>query len=118
MGYGAEAAIETLWPTFDRGTWVTPQVAVAASLRDPQFEPEARRRIIGWCSPGLERRDPKALSALIYLCRLRTSDPAWLAELTSEAGIQAALSQDQLRDQGDQKAERWLERLMTIMRQR
>ena len=70
LGYGSEPSIEKLWSTFDRGSWATPQLAVAASLRDAEFELKAQSRIDGWHSPRSGSRASKALSALISLFAL------------------------------------------------
>lgn len=37
--------VAALWKAFDAGSWVMPQLAVAAFLRDPDFDAQAKRRI-------------------------------------------------------------------------
>jgi hypothetical protein len=133
LGYGTEPSIEELWSTFDRGSWVTPQLAVAASMRDPEFESKAQSRIRNWRPPGplsqdpMTRyhelyslsglRDPKALAALIYLCGLRPPCSQWLADLTTVPAIKNALAYDRQRDRGDRIAKNWLERITKVMRE-
>src|SRR5262249_51399155 len=41
-----------LWIRFDSGSWVTPQIAVALALIDPEFVTHALRRLELLCPPG------------------------------------------------------------------
>jgi len=120
LGYGSDRSLVELWEAFERGTWVTPQLAVAASLRDPAFADTAQRHIehwstrVNWSRPGPEHGDPKNLSALLYLCGLRPSCDEWLDGLVPSATIQAALARDLTYDRGGRIAMDWLERIQRL----
>ncbi len=102
LGYDEPTFIK-LWAAFDPGSWVTPQLAVAAYLRDPNFSDNARARIESRCpvntsrmismSPperhssagpaGVLQRSAKAAASLVCLVSLK-GQAEWLtAELSS-----------------------------------
>jgi hypothetical protein len=115
-----------LWRAFDRGSWVSPQLAVTAWLRDGQFNAEARGRIESLCRvdtrsiqqmPPMERhvvagpgtdedRSAKGLAALVYLSRLSIAGSAWLPRILDRPEVAALLAKDF--DCGDKIAKRWL----------
>jgi hypothetical protein len=131
LGYN-RAAFTKLWAAFDTGSWVTPQLAVVAYLRDPDFLGQARVREEARCpvdasrltrSSPLERhvafgpagaieRSAKAASALIYLLNL--SGPSdWLTAELASPDLTALLSGD--RDHASTIAEGWLVSLKKIL---
>jgi hypothetical protein len=115
-----------LWRAFDRGSWVSPQLAVTAWLRDGQFNAEARRRIESLCrvdtraiqqmppmerhvvaGPGTdEERSAKGFAALGYLSRLSIESSSWLPRVLGRPEMAALLQKDC--DCGDKIAEKWL----------
>ncbi|MDQ7825868.1 MAG: macro domain-containing protein [Candidatus Eremiobacteraeota bacterium] len=56
------ASLESLWTAFDRGSWVSPQLSVIASVRDPGFIDKARRRLLTRCP--IERGDRHSMAPL------------------------------------------------------
>lgn len=44
-----ELSFEALWSAFDSGSWVSPQLAVVASLHDSNFSNRARSRLSSLC---------------------------------------------------------------------
>ncbi len=117
-----------LWGAFDAGSWVTPQLAVAAYLRDPGFSENARARIESRCpvnplrlismSPverhvsagpaGVTHRAAKAAACLIFLAGLN-GQVEWLTSELSSPDLVALLSEDI--DRADIIAQRWLAQL-------
>jgi len=115
-----------LWRAFDKGSWVSPQLAVIAWLRDSDFETNARVRIRNGCPqdttsidrlPPLERhvvagpsnkseRSAKGLSALVYLAGLSEKAKDWLTQELRRDEIAQLLDHDE--DFGGKIAERWL----------
>ncbi|HEX5222138.1 MAG TPA: hypothetical protein VFZ59_21465 [Verrucomicrobiae bacterium] len=118
-----------LWQTFDRGSWVSPQLAVVAWLRDLDFEVRARERISSGnfqdttkidCLDPLERhviagpstnaeRSAKGLSALVYLIGKSVNAGGWLANEMRRSEIKSRLAHDV--DFGGKIAETWLGRV-------
>lgn len=131
LGYN-RAAFTKLWAAFDAGSWVTPQLAVVAYLRDPDFPGQARVRLEARCpvdasrvtqSSPLERhlalgpagataRSAKAASALIYLLNL-LGPSDWLTAELATPDLTALLLGD--RDHASTIAECWLVSLKTIL---
>lgn len=123
-----------LWATFDSGSWVTPQLAVAAYLRDPNFLELARARILARCpleaskltsmTPlkrhsaagpgGIRARSGKAAASLVRLVGLLRPSPEWLATERSSPDLVALLAEDM--DGSAQIAETWLAKLRTLLR--
>ena len=122
-------ATRELWSAIDRGSWVTPQLAVAAFMRDPMFVDNARERLRSGCLvdmsacarlPALERhillgptgpaaRSAKTVASLIRLSGLLPQRPDWLSVEAAPLDLQNLLKKD-LDSSGDM-AERWLSRL-------
>ena len=117
LGYASQRVIEGLWAAFDRGSWFSPQLAVAACLTAPDFETYARGRIGMQCATNPARVDVKALTSLLYLCGLQASWSPWLEPLAAEWEIKqrdiAAKVADE-RNGGDRFAERWMERFIML----
>jgi hypothetical protein len=126
-----ERAFVKLWAAFDSGSWVSPQLAVAAYLRDPNFCNRARARIESLCpvnasqlistSPlerhvsagpaGVVHRSAKAAASLVHLVSHRENE--WLTSALSSAELAALLSED--RDYSAQIAQNWLDTLTAIL---
>ena len=125
--------VQGLWRRFDAGCWVTPQLAVVLSRVDPEFVPEARRRLEAGCrleAPGLEamsmaerhsaegpagaaERCAKAAAALqAVLCGL-VPVPAWLAAVLGAPGHQALVASDM--DGGGRIALEWSAGLRCVL---
>jgi hypothetical protein len=120
---------ENLWRAFDKGSWVSPQLAVVAWLRDSNFEVSAKQRIHNGCPQNtkqidelspIERhviagpasnsgRSAKALAALIYLVGLSEGANGWLMQELQRDEIKTLLKQDE--DFGGTIAEKWLSSL-------
>jgi len=121
-----------LWTAFDSGSWVTPQLAVAAYLRDPSFSDNAKTRIESRCpvntsrmllmSPperhsaagpaGEPQRSAKAAAALVYLVSLK-GQAEWLTTELSSPDLGKLLSEDI--DRADQIAQYWLAELKNVL---
>lgn len=132
FGYN-QVAFKKLWDAFDAGSWVTPQLAVAAYLRDPDFSGQAQTRVQARCPIGvshlttygpLERhvafgpagpleRSAKAANALIYLLHL-FGPPDWLKTELASPDLTALLAAD--RDHASIIAKTWLESLNAILK--
>ena len=101
--------LELLWQAFDRGSWVAPQLAVVAWSCDPDFESQARRRLLLGCpllahpryaqdSPE-DRVDPRRTAKnRAALMTLLVSDEAgrqWLQQrITLDQAVQLLLIDD------------------------
>jgi hypothetical protein len=126
-------AFKKLWDAFDAGSWVTPQKAVAAYLRDPDFSGQARTRVQARCPIDVSRlttydplerhlafgragpleRSAKAASALIYLLNLfGPSD--WLKTELASPDLTALMAAGW--DHASVIAKAWLESLKAILK--
>lgn len=114
-------------------TWVTPQRAVVAYLRDPDFLDQARVRLLAGrpvnasrltprsplerqvaCGPtGAPERSAKAVSALIYLFTLG-GPSEWITSELASPDLLTLLSADS--DNASSIAEAWHGSLKTIRR--
>jgi hypothetical protein len=128
-----QVAFKKLWDAFDAGSWVTPQLAVVAYLRDPEFSGQARARVQTRClvdvsrlsmhSPlerhlafgpaGLLERSAKAAGALIYLLNL-LGPSDWLTTELASPDLTALMAAD--RDHASVIAKTWLESLEAILK--
>jgi hypothetical protein len=124
-----------LWATFDSGSWVRPQLAVAAYLRDPNFLELAKVRILARCpfepskltsmTPlerhsaagpgGVRARSGKAAASLVRLVSLLRPSPEWLATELSSPDLAALFAEDI--DLSAQIAETWLAKLENLLRE-
>ena len=127
-------SVASLWAAFDAGSWVTPQLAVAACLRDPNFSESARVRILARCpiepsrlssmSPvqrhsatgpaGARARSAKAAASLVQLASVLRAIPQWLTTERSAPDLVALLSEDV--DGSAKIAEDWLDKLRAILK--
>lgn len=132
MNVVTPAAVASLWAEFDRGSWVSPQLAVTAFKIDPEFGAQSVRRILSGCIindegppslPPLERhvatgpvgsrgRSAKAISALTYLYkRLPNADPAVISSFNQQP-IRDLLLADE--DGGAEIAESWMDAISKL----
>jgi hypothetical protein len=104
---GAETeTIAALWAAFDSLSWASPQLAGVLRLTDPDFETAARARIAAGCPANMDRweqyqqegtppkesrRDTKALTALVTLCRPEPDWQSWLQPLVTRDDIHQLL---------------------------
>jgi hypothetical protein len=132
IGYD-RTAFNKLWSAIDAGSWVTPQLAVVAYLRDPDFIDRARVRVQSRCPvdtsrftsmtpferhvaagpAGAPQRSAKAVNALIYLLSLFPGPLDWLTTELASPDLATLLSED--RDHASSIAEHWLASLKTIL---
>lgn len=123
-----------LWRAFDLGSWVTPQLAVTAYLRDPEFAEHARTRIAARCpvdvsqlvmmtaverhsatGPAGERlRSAKATAALMCLTGLLRPAPAWLEKEKEASDLVALVAEDV--DHADRIVEDWLAKMKVLLK--
>lgn len=123
-----------LWAAFDSGSWVMPQLAVAAYLSDPDFLGHARVRIALRCPldssslpsrtplerhiaagpAGGRKRSAKGAASLVQLVSTLRPTPVWFAREQSSPDLIALLSEDV--DRSAQIAENWLLRLKSNLR--
>lgn len=123
LGVNTEATRNALWVSFD-GSWVSPQLAVAAFLRDPAFETNARPRIEAGCPATIPEYCPKPgywdelsrqpLSALVFLCRQLPTATEWLDDALEDERIRE-LSNDEW-DHGDRIAAEWQASIQKAMK--
>ena len=129
-----QRSIHQLWAAIDGGSWVTPQLAAIAYLKDPQFAACARTRIEARCpvyerfadsttesdgdcatgTKGTTIQVAKMAAALVRLVSLLPGPPEWIETERSSPEILDLLSCDV--DVSGNIAERWSVRLTTILR--
>ncbi|MBE2287874.1 MAG: hypothetical protein IAE77_30730 [Prosthecobacter sp.] len=133
MGHTPEIT-KRLWHRLDRGSWVTPQLAVVLSMTDPEFEHQARRRLENHCPldatdllamtmperhsaegpAGGTARSAKAAASLGWLSSLKFPDADWLKTLQASAEHQALKSEDI--DSSGAIAEKWHHRIAEVLK--
>lgn len=112
-GYNART-VRSLWQRIDLGSWVTPQLAVALFLVDPDFEAQSRHRLELRCPidsidlvamlpperhsaagpAGLRSRSGKAAATLLELLNRLQPAPDWVSEIWASEETQALLQED------------------------
>lgn len=122
-----------LWHRIDTGSWVVPQIAVALSKLDPDFESQCQRRLKAHCPvdgsmlramTAVERhsaegpademgRSAKAASTLAWLAARVEPPPAWLEAVVTSPEHQALVARDE--DGSQSIAEGWRDRMMVIL---
>jgi hypothetical protein len=133
LGAANTETVRALWLALDSGSWTSPQLAVVASRCDPNFEREARHRILAGCPINRERladldwatrhsaagpgsfthQSGKILSALITLCRDRPTCRPWLERRLEDEDTQQLLKADY--DGGGSIADYWREGLQKAL---
>jgi hypothetical protein len=99
-----------LWEAIDRRSWVTPQLAVAAFIRDPAFADQAGARVRSRSSCA------KTAASLAYLAGRLSFRPDWLDTELLKADLIGLLAKDV--DGSAEIAEHWLTRLKELLDQR
>jgi len=115
-----------LWAAIDSGSWVTPQLAAVAFLRDPMFADHAWERLrsgcrvntfrsagvsaverhISGCPGGSVKRSAKTAASLVRLVGLLPQQPAGLIAQASTPDLVSLVSKDI--DSSGSIAEGWL----------
>lgn len=112
----ASTFIESLWNMIEKsGSWVTPQLLVAAFLLDPSFEERALRRIELRCpvpfrgghSEDVVEHSSKELGALCFLCAQSENESERSVVARSAPEVLQMVRADP--DQGQEIASRWLD---------
>jgi hypothetical protein len=121
-------ANDELWNAIDKGSWVTPQLAAVALLRDPMFAERARKRLRSGCPVhasqaaklsgpkrhsstgpgGSVERSAKTAASLVALVGL-LPETDWLVAEAASVDLMSLLDKDI--DSSGMIAERWLKRL-------
>jgi hypothetical protein len=91
-----------LWRTFDHGSWVAPQLAVALYFLDPEFRREAKDRIVGRCPvraapdlPAIERNvRSRNLASLLRVLSYLPSEANWVVSELERSEVRALLKAD------------------------
>lgn len=132
LGYD-EKSLTKLWSSIDARSWVTPQLAVAAYLKDPKFSESAKVRIqagcpvialrqISNCSSNRQSdvgpalipiQSAKLAASLVRLVGLLSVPPRWFKAQESSPELTALLSKDE--DLSGEIAESWLVTLKTML---
>lgn len=132
LGY-REGTFKKLWNAIDSGSWVTPQLAVTAFLRDLTFSEQARLRIQSRCPvkeaalgsmSALERhlaagpagsteRSAKTAASLIELAKQLPQTPGWLGGELSNPDLARLLAKDI--HQSSSIAKEWLTRVKKML---
>jgi hypothetical protein len=122
-----------LWCAFDEGSWVSPQLAVAAFCLDPEFGHRASTRIDLLCvgpTPRANILDPasrhsasgpesdygrrcKALSTLVWLASRDPDFGEWTRAKAHEADVAGLIGNDIHR--GDRICEHWSAGLLRLL---
>jgi hypothetical protein len=126
VALGANASrLAALWGAVERPSWVSPQLAAAASLADPAFGVQSRRVIESALAAALvpaaeiawnnrhsalggesdEAHLDKRVAALVRLNEARSIRPDWIDALLGREDVQACLARD--RAGGGAIATRW-----------
>ncbi|MEM7224822.1 MAG: hypothetical protein AAF495_17720 [Pseudomonadota bacterium] len=123
----SERVLSVLWQTFDRGSWVAPQMGAVAYLCDPHFPENARKRIghaggdeAGDLDDGAserlsERQLAKNAAVLLELCSNIVLLSSWVKNLRRQPA-KAKMSQlDSSLDNATRITARWLTRVVVLL---
>jgi hypothetical protein len=129
-GYQADA-VKLLWGRLDSGSWVTPQIATALFLVDPDFAAQARIRLEAGCPvdgnqppmnplerhsamgpAGTVQRSAKCAAALLHLAEMASPVLSWVHDVRASEQMQVLLAQDV--DEANAIADSWLNRIRGI----
>ena len=108
-----------LWRTFDCGSWVAPQLAVALYLSDPEFSREAKHRIAGRCPvteaanlPAIERSvRSRNVASLLRVVSYLPSETNWVVSELKHPEVRALIKADS--DSSGDIADWWLKAVQT-----
>jgi hypothetical protein len=116
---------QLLWQAVDRGSWVTPQLVVTATLVDPTFREQARSRVATLCPvvvpvgltplqrhsatgpAGEQGRSAKMLASLIAASVEFPDLAPWRAEVVEDEHIKSLLAKDASWDNSDKIVASW-----------
>ena len=132
LGY-REGTFKKLWNAIDAGSWVTPQLAVTAFLRDPTFSEQAQLRIQSRCPlkemelgsmsaleqhvaagpAGSAERSAKTAASLVELAKQLPQTPGWLGGELSNPDLARLLAKDI--DHSSSIAKEWLTRVKKML---
>jgi hypothetical protein len=132
----SQATLDALWRAADRGSWVSPQLAAVAHVKDPGFKERAKLRMDAGCplissalesmSPvarhsqagpaGVQERSAKLFSALLSLLDTSPAPPEWLETLKQRPDVQELLARDV--DHGGGIAVKWRSELIQAIERR
>lgn len=104
LGAASGKTLAALWRAFDRGSFVSPQLAALASLVDDDFDAKARQRLTKGC-PIPSNGDPKGLPALLALSLEGQGRSAWAGEFSTRFSVRLMLARDP--DKGGRVATEW-----------
>jgi hypothetical protein len=104
-------AIDQLWATIDRGSWVAPQLVAVAFLSDSNFVNHAEERLR--TRRGSIERSGKALAALVRLIEVLPNAPDSIKKAASDPILVESLKND--RESPGGIAEEWLQNLRQKM---
>lgn len=108
-----------LWRTFDRGSWVAPQLAVALYFTDPEFSREAKDRVVELCpvtaAPDRSAIEgnvrPRNVASLLRVASYLPSGANWVDSELKRAEIRALVRADC--DSSGDIADWWLKAVQT-----
>lgn len=118
--------INDLWKTFDRGSWVNPQLAVVAYFYDNNFSQNAKERLDKRCLIQFELTEPistlefhiatggsgsdqisrKSMASLMALCATIPSLVSYISELSTSEDVKKMLEEDW--DKAELLTQEWL----------
>jgi hypothetical protein len=114
---------DALWRACDSGSWVIPQLVVAAFVVDPEFPERARKRVEAFCpisSPSgawdrhsLRERSAKYIRSLVWACAQIDSMSNWVEGITGTHRYRSLAREDF--DDGAGIAEAWMHQLRCQM---
>jgi O-acetyl-ADP-ribose deacetylase (regulator of RNase III) len=130
-GAATPATLKGLWQAIDRGSWVSPQLVVIASLLDPCFVDQAKRRLLVRCpivqgerhtmdlmkahvthGPDDDReRSAKTFGALLQRLWQQPEEREWLKSRLSLADVMHEMFHD---SSGQDFAREWARALATL----
>ena len=87
VGLSSPAVTDALWTALDRGSWVAPQLAVAALIADDRFLDRARARLL-----DPTRLDAKAAGALLAMATVAAPGEPWVAERAADPALTAHIA--------------------------
>jgi hypothetical protein len=100
--------VPSLWATFDRGSWVAPQLAVVISICDLQFASHARQRLAGARSLA-PQLSAKSVASLLQVLSTISSECQWAEQTKRASDVQTVLQADV--DMSGKIAAYWAENL-------
>lgn len=127
-----EEALPALWQAFDGGSWVAPQLAVAAYFSDAKFTRHARSRIEAGCAvkppeglsaierhsatgpDGTAGRSAKNMACLLDICARVAELSSWAEDFQRQPGVREMLAIDEANNNSAGIAENWLRKISQL----